>query len=109
MALRRHRRDLAEISTTVLPWPEWWTPSLAWEDLSAVDRRALTEMLVDKIVIERHPSKIDRDGRRHDNPPDPYQDPEQMDWWAPPWQDHEQEAERLKAVHEARVEIVPRV
>jgi hypothetical protein len=34
-------------------------------DLSAVDRRALTEMLVDKIIIERHPSKIDKDGRRH--------------------------------------------
>jgi hypothetical protein len=31
----------------------------------AVDRRALTEMLVDKIIIERHPSKIDKDGRRH--------------------------------------------
>ena len=26
---------------------------------------ALTEMLVDKIIIERHPSKIDKDGRRH--------------------------------------------
>jgi hypothetical protein len=24
-----------------------------------------TEMLVDKIIIERHPSKIDEDGRRH--------------------------------------------
>jgi len=36
--------------------------SLAWEDLSAVDRRPLTEMLVDKIIIERHPSKIDKDG-----------------------------------------------
>jgi hypothetical protein len=45
----------------VLLWPEWWTPSLAWEDLSAVDRRALTEMLVEKIIIERHPSKIDKD------------------------------------------------
>ena len=29
------------------------------EDLSAVDRRALTEMLVDKVIIARHPSKID--------------------------------------------------
>jgi hypothetical protein len=37
--------------------------TLAWEDLSAVDRRALTEMLVDK--IERHPSKVDKDGKRH--------------------------------------------
>ena len=35
------------------------------EDLSAVDRRTLTEMLVDKIIIERHPSKIDNEGRRH--------------------------------------------
>ena len=40
-------------------------PLLAWEDLSAVDRRALTEILVDKIIIERHPTKIDKDGRRH--------------------------------------------
>jgi hypothetical protein len=45
--------------------PELPDPSLAWEDLSVVDRRALTEMLADKIVIERHPSKIDNDGRRH--------------------------------------------
>jgi hypothetical protein len=97
MALRRHRCDLVEISTRVLPWPEWWTPSLAWEDLSAVDRRALTEMLVDKIVIERHPSKIDKDGRRH------------YTIRAIPYQDPETEAARLKAVHEARVKIVPRV
>ena len=34
------------------------------EDLSAVDRRGLTEMLVDKIIIERYASKIDKDGRR---------------------------------------------
>jgi hypothetical protein len=81
----------------VLPWPEWSTPSLAWEDLSAVDRLALTEMLVDKIIIERHPSKIDKDGKRHYLiRPIPCQDPQQ-------------EAERLKAVHEARVKIIPRV
>ena len=67
------------------------------EDLSAVDRRALTEMLVDKIIIERHPSKIDKDGRRH------------YTIRAIPYQDPQQEAERLKAVHEARVKIVPRV
>jgi hypothetical protein len=42
--------------------PELPDPLLAWEDLSAVDRRALTEMLVDKIIIKRHPSKIDEDG-----------------------------------------------
>ena len=29
--------------------PELPDPSLAWEDLSAEDRRALTELLVDKI------------------------------------------------------------
>ena len=33
-------------------------------DLSAEDRRTLTEMLVDKIVIAPHPHKI-IDGRRH--------------------------------------------
>jgi hypothetical protein len=53
-------------------------------------------MLVDKIIIERHPSKIDKDGRRHylirAIPYNPQQD-----------------AERLKAVHEAGVKIVPRV
>ena len=48
--------------------PELPDPSRASEDLSAVDRRALTEMLVDKIIIERHPSKIDKDGRRHYSP-----------------------------------------
>ena len=45
--------------------PELPNTSLAWEDLSAVGRRALTEMLVDKIIIERHPSKIDKEGRHH--------------------------------------------
>jgi hypothetical protein len=46
---------------------------------------------------ERHPSKIDKDGRRH------------YLIRAIPYQDPEQESERLKAVHEARVKIVPRV
>ena len=54
-------------------------------------------MLVDKIIIERHPSKIDKDARRH------------YLIRAIPYQDPQQEAERLKAVHEARVKIVPRV
>jgi hypothetical protein len=72
-------------------------PSLAWVDLSAVDRRALTEMLVDKIIIERHPHQIDKDGGRH------------YLICAIPYQDPEMEAARLKAVHEARVKIVPRV
>ena len=38
--------------------PELPDPSLAWEDLSAEDRRALTELLIDKIVIAPHPHKI---------------------------------------------------
>jgi hypothetical protein len=54
-------------------------------------------MLVDKIIIERHPSKIDKDGRRH------------YTIRAIPYQNPQQEAERLNAVHEARVKIVPRV
>ena len=77
--------------------PELPDPSLAWEDLSALDRRALTEMLMDKIIIERHPSKLDKDGRRH------------YLIRTIPYQDSRQEAERLKKVHEARVKIVPRV
>ena len=89
---REHKRLTREAAMPELP-----DPSLAWEDLSAVDRRALTEMLVDKIIIERHPSKIDKDGRRH------------YLIRAIPYQDPQQEAERLKAVHEARVKIVPRV
>ena len=89
---REHKSLTSEAAMPELP-----DPSLAWEDLSAVDRRALTEMLVDKIIIERHPSKIDKDGRRH------------YLIRAIPYQDPQQEAERLKAVHEARVKIVPRV
>jgi hypothetical protein len=77
--------------------PELPDPSLAWENLSTVDRRALTEMLVDKIIIERNPGKIDNDGKRH------------YLIRAIPYQDPQQEAERLKAVHQARVKIVPRV
>jgi hypothetical protein len=46
---------------------------------------------------ERHPSKIDKDGRRR------------YLIRAIPYQDPRQEAARLKAVHEARVKIVPRV
>ena len=66
------------------------------EDLSSDDRRALTEMLVDKIVVAPHPHKI-VDGRRH------------YTIRAIPYQDPQQEAEQLKAEHEARVKIVPRV
>jgi hypothetical protein len=50
-----------------------------------------------KIIIERHPSKIDKDGRRH------------YLIRAIPYQDPSQEAEHLKAVHEARIKIVLRV
>jgi site-specific DNA recombinase len=89
---REHKQLASEAAMPELP-----DPSLAWEDLSAVDRRALTEMLVDKIIIERHPSKIDENGRRH------------YLIRAIPYQDPQQEAERLKAVHEARVKIIPRV
>ena len=52
---------------------------------------------MDKIIIERHPSKIDKDGRRHNT------------IRAITFQDPQQEAERLKAVHKAWVKIVPRV
>ena len=52
---------------------------------------------MDKIIIERHPSKIDKDGRRH------------YLIRAIPYQDPQQESERLQAVHAARVKIVPRV
>jgi hypothetical protein len=62
--LARERKRL----TSEVAMPELPNPSLAWEDLSGVDRRALTEMLLDKIIIERHPSKIDKDDRRHYHP-----------------------------------------
>jgi Recombinase len=89
---REHKGLASEAAMPELP-----DPSLAWEDLSAEDRRTLTEMLVDKIVIAPHPHKIDQDGRRH------------YLIRAIPYQDPEMEAERLKAVHEARVKIVPRI
>jgi hypothetical protein len=54
-------------------------------------------MLVDKVVIERHLDVMDTAGRRH------------YTIRAIPYQDPQQEAERLKAVHEARVNIAPRV
>lgn len=53
-------------------------------------------MLVDKIVIAPHPCKI-VDGRR------------QYTIRAIPYQDPEMEAARLKAVHGARVKIIPRI
>jgi hypothetical protein len=86
---REHKSLTSEAAMPELP-----DPSLAWEDLSAEDRRALTEMLVDKIIIASHPHKIDKDGRRH------------YLIRAIPYQDPKMEAERLKKVHEARVKIV---
>jgi hypothetical protein len=88
---REHKRLASEAAMPELP-----DPSLASEDLPAKDRHALTEILIDKIVIYPHPSKI-VDGRRH------------YLIRAIPYQDPEQEAERLKAVHEERAKIVPRV
>jgi hypothetical protein len=52
---------------------------------------------VDKIIIAPHPHKIDKDGRRR------------YLIRGIPHQDPEQEAERLKAVYEARAKIVPRL
>jgi hypothetical protein len=93
-----HRLDREHKSlTSEAAMPELPDPPLAWEDLSAEDRRALTELLVDKIIVAPHPHKIDKDGRRH------------FTICAIPYQDPQQEIERLKAVHEARVKIVPRV
>jgi hypothetical protein len=54
-------------------------------------------MPVDKIIIERHPSKIDQDGRRH------------YLIRAIPYRDSEMDVERLKAVHEAQARIVSRI
>jgi hypothetical protein len=93
---REHERLASEAAMPELP-----DPSLAWEDLSSDDRRALTEMLVDKIVISQHPHAMVEtpDGNRTRS----------YTIRAIPYQDPQQEAERLKAVHEARVKIVPRV
>ncbi len=55
---REHKSLTSEAAMPELP-----DPSLAWEDLSADDRRALTEMLVDKIIIRAAPEQ-DRQGRQ---------------------------------------------
>ncbi len=84
-AAHDHLARAHESLTSEAAMPELPDPSPAGEDLSAVDRRAPTEMLVDKIIIAPHPHK----GRHHYLiRPIPYQDPQQ-------------EAGRLKAVHEA--------
>jgi hypothetical protein len=70
---REHNRLASEAAMPELP-----DPSRAWEDLSAEDRRTLTEMLIDKIVVAPHPHKI-VDGRRHYTIRTiPYQDPQQQ-------------------------------
>jgi ABC-type phosphate transport system auxiliary subunit len=56
---REHKTLASEAAMPELP-----DPSLAWEDLSSEDRRALMEMLVDKIIVAPHPHKI-VDGSRH--------------------------------------------
>ena len=93
---REHKSLTSEAAIPELP-----DPSLAWEDLSSEDRRVLTEMLVDKIVISQHPHVMVEtpDGKRKRS----------YTIRAIPYQDPEMEAGRLKAVHEARVKIVPRV
>src|SRR5215207_10064329 len=68
---REHNRLASDAAMPELP-----DPSLAWEDLSAEDRRALTELLVDKIIIAPHPHKIDKAcRRRYTIRAIPYQDP----------------------------------
>jgi hypothetical protein len=58
--LEREHKSL----TSEAAMPELPDPLLACEDLSSEDKRALSELLVDKIVIAPHPHKI-VDGRRH--------------------------------------------
>jgi len=77
---REHNRLASEAAMPMLQ-----DPSLAWEDLSAEDRRGLTEMLPDKIIVAPHPHKI-VDGRRH------------YTIRAIPYQDLDLDAGRLKAV-----------
>jgi hypothetical protein len=55
------------------------------------------KIAMDKIVIAPHPHKIDEDGRCH------------CTIRAIPYQDPQAEAQRPKAVHDARVKIGPRV
>jgi hypothetical protein len=57
---REHEKLTSEAAMPQLP-----DPSLAWEDMSSDDRRALTELLVEEIVIKRHHSETDANGSRH--------------------------------------------
>jgi hypothetical protein len=69
---REHGRLASEAAMPELP-----DPSLAWEDLSTEDRRALTEILVDKIIVAPHPHKIVDRKRHYLIRAIPYQDPQQ--------------------------------
>jgi hypothetical protein len=77
---REHNRLASEAAMPELP-----DPSLAWEDLSAENRRAHGDA-GRKIIIAPHPHKIDKAGRRH------------YTIRAIPYQDPREEAARLKAV-----------
>ena len=89
---REHKSLTSEAAMPELP-----DPSLAWEDLSTVDQARADRDAGGQDHHRAAPHKIDKDGRRH------------YLIRAIPYQDPQQEAERLKAVHEARVKIVPRV
>jgi hypothetical protein len=58
---REHKSLTSEAAMPELP-----DPSLAWEGLSVFDRRALTEMLVDKIIAARGGAQ----GQGQDRPPE---------------------------------------
>jgi hypothetical protein len=66
-----------------------------WHSLDQLVRLAHIGQLIKRNA--QRPSKIDKDGRRH------------YSIRAIPYHDPQQEAEQLKAAHEARVKIVPRV
>jgi hypothetical protein len=56
---REHKRLASEAAIPELPDPHWRRRTCQQRD-----RRALTELLVDKIIVAPHPHKI-VDGRRH--------------------------------------------
>ena len=57
---REHKTLASEAAMPELP-----DPSLAWEDLSSEDRRALMEMLVDKIIVTASPQDRRRQSALH--------------------------------------------
>ena len=88
---REHNRLASEAAMPELP-----DPSLAWEDLSA-EGSARPHRTAGRQDRHRSTSPQDHRRRRH------------YTIRAIPYQDPEMDAARLKAVHEARVKIVPRV